>query len=138
MDPFLNPFAPGAGTAPPFLAGRDEVIRAVRLACDRAARGDPARSFLITGHRGVGKTVLLNRMAAEAEGDGHLVTQLEASAGHSLADLLRGPMARTLRRLAEVQGGRFRRSDAADLRTTSPNGSDRWARLPQRLEKPGF
>lgn len=101
MDPFLNPFAPGAGTAPPFLAGRDEVIRAVRLSCDRAGRGAPARSFLITGHRGVGKTVLLNRMAAETADDGHLVTLLEASAGRSLADLLRGPMARTLRRLLE-------------------------------------
>lgn len=106
MDPFLNPFAPGAGTAPPFLAGRDEVIRAVRLACDRAARGAPVRSFLITGHRGVGKTVLLNRMASEAAGDGHLVTLLEASAGRSLADLLRGPLARTLRCLADVQGSR--------------------------------
>ena len=106
MDPFLNPFAPGAGTAPPFLAGRDEVIRAVRLACDLARRGASARSFLFIGHRGVGKTVLLNRMAAGAAGDGHLVTLLEASAGRSLADLLRGPMARTLRRLADAQGSR--------------------------------
>src|SRR5690349_13286995 len=62
MDPIKNPFAPGAGTPPPELAGRDELITTVHVAIERVRLGLPTKSVLIVGLRGVGKTVLLDRM----------------------------------------------------------------------------
>ena len=56
MDPITNPFAPGAGTPPPELAGRDELRETVRIALGRARLGNPAKSLLMVGLRGVGKT----------------------------------------------------------------------------------
>ena len=60
MDPITNPYAPGAGQRPPELAGRDEQLDAFRVVLERIARGRPERSVVLTGLRGVGKTVLLN------------------------------------------------------------------------------
>jgi AAA+ ATPase superfamily predicted ATPase len=60
MDPRRNPYAPGAGTRPPALAGRDREIEAYEILIDRLARGTAGQSMIITGLRGVGKTVLLN------------------------------------------------------------------------------
>ena len=57
MDPVRNPFAPGAGTRPPELAGRDDVLERAAIALDRIAQGRPARSFILYGLRGTGKTV---------------------------------------------------------------------------------
>lgn len=62
MDPIANPYAPGAGTPPPELAGRDELLETVRIALARVRRRAPAKSILMVGLRGVGKTVLLERM----------------------------------------------------------------------------
>ena len=70
MDPRLNPYAPGAGTPPPELAGRDELIEKVSIQLDRCRNGSAFRGFLLVGLRGVGKTVLLTRMAQNAEADG--------------------------------------------------------------------
>lgn len=70
MDPIRNPFAPGAGTPPPELAGRDELRNAVRVAIERSKLGRPAKSVLLVGLRGVGKTVLLDRMRLDAEAGG--------------------------------------------------------------------
>lgn len=67
MDPITNPYAPGAGTPPPELAGRDAVREQVRIALERIRRGSPAKSVILVGLRGVGKTVLLRRMADDAE-----------------------------------------------------------------------
>jgi len=67
MDPVRNPYAPGAGTPPPELAGRDELRELVRVAIARVRRGSPAKSILMVGLRGVGKTVLLDRMRDDAE-----------------------------------------------------------------------
>ena len=67
MDPVSNPFAPGAGTPPPELAGRDDVREIVRVATERIRKGSPAKSILMVGLRGVGKTVLLDRMRDDAE-----------------------------------------------------------------------
>ena len=58
MNPLFNHYAPGAGTAPPFLAGRDDIITDAKLSVERNQRGKSARSFMFTGLRGVGKTVL--------------------------------------------------------------------------------
>jgi hypothetical protein len=62
MDPITNPFAPGAGTPPPELAGRDELRETLRIAIERVRRGLPTKSLLMVGLRGVGKTVLLDRV----------------------------------------------------------------------------
>ncbi len=66
MDPIRNPYAPGAGQRPPELAGRDDQLRAFDVVLERVARGRPERSIILTGLRGVGKTVLLNALRSAA------------------------------------------------------------------------
>ena len=66
MDPIRNPYAPGAGQRPPELAGRDEQLHAFDVTLERVARGRPERSVVLTGLRGVGKTVLLNALRSAA------------------------------------------------------------------------
>lgn len=66
MDPIRNPYAPGAGQRPPELAGRDEQLAAFDVVLQRVARGRPERSLVLTGLRGVGKTVLLNALRSAA------------------------------------------------------------------------
>ncbi|RCS57130.1 ATP-binding protein [Parvibium lacunae] len=88
MDPRTNPYAPGAGTLPPELAGRDEIIEKAAIALDRFRAGLPARSLLLVGLRGVGKTVLLNKIALETENRGFIVVQIEAPEKRSLPALL--------------------------------------------------
>ena len=66
MDPIRNPYAPGAGQRPPELAGRDEQLEAFDVVLERVARGRPERSLVLTGLRGVGKTVLLNALRSAA------------------------------------------------------------------------
>ena len=88
MDPVSNPFAPGAGAPPPELAGRDELLEAVRIAIARARRGLPAKSVLMVGLRGVGKTVLLDRMRDEAEAAGNETLRVEAPESRSLPAII--------------------------------------------------
>ncbi len=88
MDPRTNPYAPGAGTQPPELAGRDEIIEKAAIALDRFREGRAARSLLLIGLRGVGKTVLLTRIAQQTESRGFVVVTLEASEKRSLPALL--------------------------------------------------
>src|SRR5436309_297231 len=66
MNPTANPFAPGAGTQPPELAGRERIIAEATVALGRVKLGRPSKSQMLLGLRGVGKTVLLNRIAAIA------------------------------------------------------------------------
>jgi hypothetical protein len=66
VDPIRNPYAPGAGQRPPELAGRDDQLRAFSVVLERIARSKPERSLVLTGLRGVGKTVLLNAMRSAA------------------------------------------------------------------------
>ncbi len=68
MDPVRNPYAPGAGQRPPELAGRDRELEVFEVVLERVARGRPERSLVLTGLRGVGKTVLLNTLRSEAIG----------------------------------------------------------------------
>jgi hypothetical protein len=70
VDPVSNPYAPGAGMPPPELAGRDELRETVRIALARIRAGRPAKSISMVGLRGVGKTVLLERMRDDAEASG--------------------------------------------------------------------
>lgn len=88
MDPILNPYAPGAGSPPPELAGRDEVRAKMRLCIERLRRGKPAKSMMLVGLRGVGKTVLLDQMMKDAEGSGVVTIRIEAPEGRSLPAVL--------------------------------------------------
>jgi hypothetical protein len=88
MDPRTNPYAPGAGSLPPELAGRDEILDKVSIQLDRCRNGLAARSFLLIGLRGVGKTVLLSRMAMNAEANGFIVVSVETPERRSLPALL--------------------------------------------------
>jgi Cdc6-like AAA superfamily ATPase len=58
MDPITNPYAPGAGSQPPQLSGRKEIIERTKITLERVKRGYSAKSFMLVGLRGVGKTVL--------------------------------------------------------------------------------
>jgi AAA ATPase domain len=88
MDPRLNPFAPGAGSPPPELAGRDDLIERGAIALDRIRARAAARSLIFYGLRGVGKTVLLNRVKPDAEGRGLFAARMEAPEERSLPALL--------------------------------------------------
>jgi len=88
MDPYGNPFNPGAGVSPPELAGRSEVLSQAITALERTKRGRHAKSLMILGLRGVGKTVLLNEIAREASERGYLTEQIEARDGEDLRQLL--------------------------------------------------
>src|ERR687883_66221 len=66
VDPVRNPYAPGAGQRPPELAGRDRELEVFDVVLERVARGRPERSLVLTGLRGVGKTVLLNTLRSQA------------------------------------------------------------------------
>ncbi len=88
MDPRSNPYAPGAGTPPPELAGRNDLIERCAIALDRIRAGLSARSVILYGLRGVGKTVLLNRMQRDAEARGLFAAKIEAPEDRSLPALL--------------------------------------------------
>lgn len=106
MDPYRNPFAPGAGSRPPELAGRDDILEAARLSCGRAVRGRSARSLMLLGLRGTGKTVLLNEIGRIAEEEGLLVSKVEAPEGESLARLLHPEMRKVLRSLSTIEAAK--------------------------------
>lgn len=88
MDPRRNPFAPGAGSRPPELAGREAILEGVAIALDRIRAGRQAQSSILTGLRGVGKTVLLNEMRRAAEAEGFSCVPIEAPEGQSLPAML--------------------------------------------------
>lgn len=100
MDPVLNPYSPGAGTPPPELAGRDDLREQVRIAIERVRRGLPTKSVLMVGLRGVGKTVLLDRMRDDAETRGVQTLRIEAPEGRSLPALLAPQLRQALLRLS--------------------------------------
>lgn len=100
MDPITNPFSPGAGTPPPELAGREELRETVRVAIERVRRGLPTKSVLMVGLRGVGKTVLLDRMRDDAEGAGIQTLRVEAPEDRSLPAILAPQLRQALLRLS--------------------------------------
>lgn len=105
MDPRTNPYAPGAGSPPPELAGRDRVIEVASIALDRMRNGLVARSVMLVGLRGVGKTVLLNRLHNEAEARGFATVLLEAPEKRSLPALLVPAMRAALLKLDRLAAG---------------------------------
>lgn len=106
MDPIRNPFSPGAGTPPPELAGRDELRESLRIALERARIGRPAKSAMLVGLRGVGKTVLLDRVRADAEAAGIHTLRVEAPEGRSLPALLAPQLRQALLRLSQIESAK--------------------------------
>ncbi len=106
MDPRRNPFTPGAGSQPPELAGRDELIERIAIAIDRIALGRPARSVILYGLRGVGKTVLLGKVRTEAESRGIASVRIEAPEDRSLPAILAGPLRATLLKLDKLESAK--------------------------------
>lgn len=100
MDEIRNPFAPGAGSQPPELAGRDQILENARIAVQRAIAGRHTQSQILLGLRGVGKTVLLNKIEQIAKSNGHLTSLIEAPEGESLAALLYPRITQVLRKLS--------------------------------------
>jgi Cdc6-like AAA superfamily ATPase len=88
MDAIRNPFAPGAGTPPPELAGRSEIVARAETTLARIREGRPSKSFLFVGLRGVGKTVLLNKMQELSEARGYRTIFVEVTENRPLPKLL--------------------------------------------------
>ncbi|WP_028535395.1 AAA family ATPase [Paludibacterium yongneupense] len=104
MDKIRNPFSPGAGSPPPELAGREGVLEQARVLLGRVKAGRPEKSMLLTGLRGVGKTVLLNEIERMAQAAGYRSLLIEAHDGKSLAVLLAPPLRRLLFELDRMAG----------------------------------
>ena len=118
MDPALNPYTPGAGAPPPELAGRDAVLETARIAVVRTLAGRYARGQFLLGLRGVGKTVLLNRIRIEAESAGCRAVAVESPEGRALPDLLVPALRRLLLGLDRgQQAGEAVRRAARTLRS---------------------
>lgn len=96
MDARDNPYVPGAGTPPPELAGRHEVLERAEIALTRIQRRRPSKSLIVVGLRGVGKTVLLVRFQSEAERLGYQSTLIEAHEGKTLPALIVPPLRKLL------------------------------------------
>ena len=120
MDPVTNPFVPGAGNPPPELAGRDDVRETVRIAIERARIGRPTKSLLMVGLRGVGKTVLLDRMRMSAEETGIRTLRIEAPEKRSLPALIAPELRVVLLRLSKNEQAK----ELAQRALRAPHGGD--------------
>jgi len=96
MDRLRNPFAPGAGNQPPELAGRQAILERAQYTLARAGLGRHAKSFMLIGLRGVGKTVLLNRILLMAQDQGLRALLVEAHEDKALPELLLPPLRQIL------------------------------------------
>ncbi|SCG54988.1 AAA ATPase domain-containing protein [Micromonospora humi] len=110
VDPVRNPYAPGAGQRPPELAGRGRELDVFDVVLERIARGRPERSLMLTGLRGVGKTVLLNTLRSEAINHLWGTGKIEARPDQSL----RRPIAAALHMAVRELAPRHRAPDRID------------------------
>jgi hypothetical protein len=104
MDKIRNPFSPGAGSPPPELAGRSGILEQADVLLGRVLARRPEKSLLLTGLRGVGKTVLLNEIDRRAKTAGYRTILVEAHEGKSLAVLLAPHLRRLLFELDRIAG----------------------------------
>ncbi len=104
MDPIKNPFSPGAGAPPPELVGRDPLLEQARILLGRVKQKRPEKSLLLTGLRGVGKTVLLNDIERMAKGAGYQTILLEAHEEKPLGELIYPALRGLLYELDRVAG----------------------------------
>lgn len=110
MDPVRNPYAPGAGQRPPELAGRDRELRQFEVTLERVAAGRPERSMVLSGLRGVGKTVLLNALRSLAVKRAWGTGKFEARPDQSL----RLPMAQAVHAAVREVAHRHRDPERVD------------------------
>ncbi|MDP9442813.1 MAG: ATP-binding protein [Actinomycetota bacterium] len=110
MDPVRNPYAPGAGQRPPELAGRDRELRQFQVTLERVAAGRPERSMVLSGLRGVGKTVLLNALRSLAVQRTWGTAKIEARPDQSL----RLPVAQATHAAVREVAHRHRDPDRVD------------------------
>lgn len=106
MDPMRNPFSPGAGSRPPELAGREDIVNDARIALGRIITRRSAQSQILLGLRGVGKTVLLNEIENMADDQSYITSFIEAPENKSLADLLYPQMRQVLSKLSVYESAR--------------------------------
>ncbi len=106
MDPIRNPFAPGAGSQPPELAGRDDIISEAEIALQRVLIGRHSKSQILLGLRGTGKTVLLNKIAQLGESHSHVISFIEAPEKQSLANLLYPKLHQVLRKISMIENAK--------------------------------
>lgn len=106
MDPVRNPFAPGAGSPPPELAGRGEILDSARIALERLKIGRPAKGQMLLGLRGTGKTVLLNRIEQLAEDLGYVTSFIEAPDNQRLPELLYPRLFQALQKFSLSEGAK--------------------------------
>lgn len=106
MDPVRNPFAPGAGSPPPELAGRSSIRSDVAIRLQRLCLGRPAKSVILVGLRGVGKTVLLDQIRKDAEAAGIQTVRIEAPENRSLPALLAPALRLALLRLSRSEAAK--------------------------------
>ena len=104
MDAIKNPFSPGAGSPPPELVGREGILEQARVLLGRVKEKRPEKSILLTGLRGVGKTVLLNEIERLAIKAGYRTLSLEAHEDKSLAAMLVPPLRKLLFEMDRVAG----------------------------------
>lgn len=128
MDAVANPYAPGAGERPPELTGRFGELEAWIVTLQRTEQRKSHQPLVLHGLRGVGKTVLLNELRAEAERRGWIVASIEAGAGRALRDQLSRDLQKRVGTLARRQQGRPRLLEllrtAVSLKvSTDPTGS---------------
>jgi len=102
MDARLNPYTPGAGTPPPELAGRGDLIERLDVAMDRIKAGRPSRSFVLYGLRGVGKTVLLNKVLTDTQAKGIQTVSIETPEDQSLLAMMIPGLRAALLRLSRA------------------------------------
>jgi len=103
MNPLTNPFSPGAGNQPPELAGRGELLHKVEVLLARVKAGRSEQSMFMVGLRGVGKTVLLNRVREMAQAQGYQALLIEAHESKPLPLLLLPPLRQILFALDRMQ-----------------------------------
>jgi AAA ATPase domain len=106
MNPITNPYTPGAGTPPRELAGRDELREKVRICIERLRIGNSAKSVIMVGLRGVGKTVLLDRMRSDAEKTGIHTVRIEVPENRSLPAVLAPALRLALLRLSSFEASK--------------------------------
>lgn len=104
MDPIRNPFSPGAGSPPPELVGRDPILEQARILLGRVKVRRPEKSMLLTGLRGVGKTVLLNEIERLAKGVGYRTISIEAHEDKPLGPLIAAHLKSMLYELDRIAG----------------------------------
>ncbi|MEZ5094407.1 AAA family ATPase [Nocardioides sp.] len=110
MDPIRNPYAPGAGQRPPELAGRDRELDQFEVTLERVAAGRPERSMVLSGLRGVGKTVLLNALRSQAVHRAWGTGKIEARPDQSI----RVPVAQAVHAAVREVAHRHRDPDRVD------------------------